>query len=74
MFVAVSHPAAGIDLRPRMSRLRSMIAYPPHLILYLPVDLFSRSSGVGVIVDTYRNEEFFSSHRDVAVVINTGNL
>ncbi|CAM9225147.1 unnamed protein product [Ascophyllum nodosum] len=30
--------------------------------------------GLGVIVDTYRNEEFYSAHKDVTVVYNTGNL
>eukprot|EP00904_Undaria_pinnatifida_P013990 jgi/Undpi1/9721/HiC_scaffold_27.g12177.m1 len=29
--------------------------------------------GLGVIVDTYRNEEFYSSHKDITVVFNTGS-
>lgn len=31
-------------------------------------------AGLGVIVDTYRNEEFYSVHKDVTVVYNTGNM
>lgn len=27
-----------------------------------------------MIVDTYRNEEFYNSHKDVTVVVNTGNM
>ncbi|CAN0326766.1 unnamed protein product, partial [Laminaria digitata] len=30
--------------------------------------------GLGVIVDTYRNEEFYSSHKDITVVFNTGAM
>eukprot|EP00752_Nemacystus_decipiens_P016762 g15000.t1 len=30
--------------------------------------------GLGVIVDTYRNEEFYNSHKDFTVVYNTGNM
>ena len=31
-------------------------------------------AGLGVIVDTYRNEEFYNSHKDFTVVYNTGNM
>ncbi|CAN0262846.1 unnamed protein product, partial [Discosporangium mesarthrocarpum] len=31
-------------------------------------------TGVGVILDTYRNEEFYDSHKDVTIVVNNGNM
>ncbi|CAM9525993.1 unnamed protein product [Ectocarpus sp. 6 AP-2014] len=30
--------------------------------------------GLGVIVDTYRNEEYYNAHKDFTIVYNTGNM